>query len=58
MKSENKNLDGVTFFEKPVVNMTADKLLEVVGYLVEENQRLKDEAKRRMEIMMLRPIGE
>lgn len=48
---KNKNLDGVKFFGQPVVNMTADKLLEVIGYLVEENQRLRDRAERRMEIM-------
>ena len=50
-----KTLDGIKFYGEPVQNMNADELLELVAYLVEENQRLKNQAKRHMEIMTLKP---
>ena len=51
-----KTLDGIKFYGQPFQNMTADKLLELVAYLVEENQRLKNQAERHMEIMTLKSM--
>ncbi len=36
-------VEGMTFFGEPVQDMTAERMLVVVGHLVTENNRLKDE---------------
>lgn len=37
------SVEGMTFFGEPVQDMTAEQLLLVVGHLVMESERLKDE---------------
>ena len=37
-------VEGMKFFDEPVQDMDAGRLLLVIGYLITENRRLSDEA--------------